>query len=64
MKRSVAAALFLLGCVPQAHSAEDTRRVFVRDVSAAVADCARRGSPRVCSEADRLAAAYYLRKSR
>ncbi len=61
MKHSVAAALFLLGCAPRARSAEESRRSFVRDVSAAVAECARRGAPPTCPAADRLAEAYYSR---
>jgi hypothetical protein len=59
MKHPATVALFLFGCVPQAHSGEDSRRLFVRDVSAAVADCARRGAPRVCPEADRLSREYF-----
>jgi len=62
MKPSVAAALFFFGCVPQARSEEDSRRLFVRDVSVAVADCVRRGAPKTCSKADQLAAAYYSKR--
>ena len=64
MKYSVAVAFTLLGCAPRARSAEESRRSFVRDVSAAVAECARRGAPATCPEADRLAAAYYARTER
>jgi hypothetical protein len=64
MKYPVAAALFLLGCVPRARSAEEARRSFVRDVTAAVAECAKRGAPATCPEADRLAEAYYAREER
>lgn len=63
MKHSVIVALVLFGCVPRARSEEDTRRVFVRDVSVAVADCARLGAPKTCGRADQLAATYYSRKS-
>lgn len=58
MMYSVIAALFLLGCAPRARSVEHGRS-FVRDVSAAVTECAKRGGPMTCPEADRLAAAYF-----
>ncbi len=63
MKYSVTALVFLFGCAPRARFAEEERRTFVKGVTQAVAVCARHDAPPTCPEADRLAAAYYSRKS-
>ncbi len=63
VKHPVLLAVLLVGCAPRARFVEEERLVFVKNVTRAVTACAHHGTPATCPEADRLAAAYYSKKS-